>query len=101
MDYFKKLERRKGVDIGYHNFCIHPSNKEGCVGKRGIDKNFKLDKMLELAYKMEEKPNILIKSGKKGKWYIKKFNYDDIDTEIEKQKWRDTSRCIMYIIEWE
>lgn len=50
---------------------------------------------------MEQKPNILIKAGPNAKWYIKKYDPRVIEEEIEKQSWRDVSRCTMYIIEWD
>ena len=51
--------------------------------------------------KLDAKPNIIVKGGPNAKWYIKKFNPEVLNREIEKQSWRDTSRCTMYIIEWE
>jgi hypothetical protein len=101
MEHIVKFERRIGVDIGYHESNIHPIDGEGCVGKAGIDKTFTLQQILNLAYKISNKPNIIIKSGPNGKWYLKRFNKDVIEKEIEKQKWRDTTTKIMYIIEWE
>ena len=101
MENVVNFQRRIGVDIGYHESNIHPIDGEGCVGKSGIDKTFTLQQVLSLAYKFIDKPNIIIKSGPNGKWYLKRFNKDVIEKEIEKQNWRDTSRCIMYIIEWE
>lgn len=95
------MQKRNGVDVGYHSSNIHPADREGCVGKNGIDKSFTLDRILELAYKMETKPNIIIKAGPNAKWYLKRFSKDVIESEIEKQHWRDTSRCIMYIIDWD
>ena len=56
---------------------------------------------MEIAYKMDEKPNIIIKGGKNAKWYLKSFPKDVIEEKIEKQKWRDTRRVTMYIIEWD
>ena len=56
--------------------------------------------VMKLAYKMVEKPNILIKAGPNAKWYMKKVHPSKIDEAIEKQKWRDTSRYTMYIIVW-
>ena len=101
MQYIKTIERRTGVDVGYHSSNIHPIDKEGCVGQLGIDKSYTFEMVLELAYKMESKPNIIIKAGKNAKWYLKYFQKDTIEDEIRKQKWRDTSRCMMYIIDWE
>ena len=101
MDHVKFMEVRQGVDAGYHNSTIEPIGREGCVGVRGIDKSYTLDMVLQLAYKIPAgKPNIIIKSGLNGKWYLKRFQKDVLNEEIEKQKWRDTSRCVMYIIDW-
>jgi hypothetical protein len=102
MERVKRFEKRTGCDVGYNSSNLHPSNGEGRVGKSGIDKKYTLSQMIELAYKMEEKPNILIKGGPNAKWYIKKMDPSIIEEEIEIQKkWRDVSRCVMYIIEWD
>ena len=101
MEYVKKFEKRIGVDIGYTSSNIHPPDRESCVGLSGIDKTLSLDRVIALAYKINPKPNIIVKAGENGKWYLKRFPTDVIDTEIEKQKWRDVSRSIMYIIEWD
>lgn len=101
MEHITTMEKRIGVDVGYHSSNIHPADREGCVGKNGLNKSFSLEKIIELAYKMETKPNIIIKAGPNAKWYLKRFPKDIIETEILKQTWRDTSRCIMYIIEWD
>lgn len=101
MEHFKNIEKREGCDVGYHNSNIQPSDREGCVGSAGIDKSYTLEMVMKIAYKMEEKPNILIKAGKNAKWYLKKLPINEIDDAIEKQKWRDTSRCTMYIIVWD
>ena len=102
MDHVKFIEVRKGVDVGYHNSNIDPINREGCVGSQGINKSFTLENVLELAYKIDEpnRPNIIIKAGPNAKWYLKRFKKEFIEQEIHKQEWRDTSRCIMYIIDW-
>jgi hypothetical protein len=100
MEHIIKLQRFQGVDIGFGN-NIHPSNGEGCVGKAGINKDYSLSQVIELAHKMEEKPNVIIKGGQNAKWYIKKINPDDIHEAIEKNSWRDVSRCTMYVIEWD
>jgi hypothetical protein len=103
MNHVRLFQKRVGCDVGYGTkVSLHPASGEGCVGVEGIDKNYTLDQMLELAYKMPEKPNILIKAGPNAKWYIKKYDPSVIDEEIEKQrKWRDISRSVMYIIEWD
>ena len=102
MEHVKKqIKIREGVDVGYNGSNIQPIDREGCVGASGIDKSYTLDMVMNLAYKMADKPNIIIKGGKKAKWYMKKVPVNKIDEAIEKQKWRDTSRCTMYIIVWD
>ena len=101
MEHVKKIEQRKGVDVGYNGSNIQPIDREGCVGASGIDKSYTLDMVMKLAYKLDNKPNIIIKAGPNAKWYMKKVHVDEIDNEIEKQKWRDTSRCTMFIIDWD
>ena len=103
MEYITLMEKRVGVDLGRINTSnLCPLNSEGCNGKYGLDKNLGLPEVLEIAYRMEEKPNIIIKGGAKAKWYLKTCPKSSIDSEIEKQrKWRDTSRCTMWIIDWD
>jgi len=102
MDHWKNIQKRLGVDIGYNGSPLHPEDGIGRVGKAGMDMNFTLNEMIEISYNMKQKPNILIKAGKKAKWYIKKCDISHLEIEIEKQKWRNgTKRCTMYIIEWE
>ena len=99
MEYFKNIERRDGVDIGRTN--LHPSSCNFRVGKCGFNKTLKLNDLIEIAYTMNNpKPNIIIKAGKNAKWYLKYCSSDKIDEQIEKNKWRDCSRCTMYIITW-
>ena len=101
MEYIKRIEKRTGVDVGYGRSTIQPVDGEGCVGAYGIDKTFTFEMVLEIAYKMAVRPNIIIKAGPNAKWYLKCFQKDVIEDEITKQSWRDTSRCTMYIIEWD
>ena len=65
---------------------LHPADGEGRVGKQGINANYTLDMLKEIAYRMPEKPNIIIKAGKNAKWYIKKCPKDEIIIEIEKMR---------------
>ena len=95
------IEKRFGCDVGWHSSNIHPIDREGCVGAQGINKSYTLEMVMKLAYKIDDKPNIIIKAGKNAKWYMKKIPINEIDHAIEKQKWRDTSRCTMYIIYWD
>ena len=98
MEHIKEI--RQGVDVGYGvTACLHPANGEGRVGKNGIDKTFTIEQVIGLALKMVEKPNIIIKAGTNAKWYLKRFAIEDLPSEIEKQNWRDTSKCTMYIID--
>ena len=101
MEHFKIIRKLNGCDVGHHTSNIHPVNREGCIGKRGIDKTLTFEEVMNIAYRMENRPNIIIKAGPNAKWYLKRFQVDQIETEISKQSWRDTSRCIMYIIEWD
>jgi len=96
MEYIKEI--RHGVDAGY-GVQFHPANGEGRKGKHGINQNLTLEEVIRLARSMEEKPNIIIKSGEKAKWYLKRYTMEELPAEIEKQQWRDTSKCTMYIIE--
>ena len=102
MEHITQVEKRIGADLGYQESNLHPENGEGRVGKSGLDKNLSLERILEIAYKMEKKPNIIIKAGPRAKWYLKRCPKDLIDVEIEKQRnWRDISRSIMWIIDWD
>ena len=100
MKNFKRIEKIEGCDVGWHNSNIDPVNREGCIGAGGIDKSYTLEMVMDLAYKHPEKPNIIIKAGKNAKWYLKKILPNKINEAIESQKWRDTTRYTMYLIEW-
>jgi len=100
MEHFKSVEKREGCDLYGDN--IHPIDRVGCVGKSGIDKSYTLDMVMKLAYKMDDKPNIIIKGGKNAKWYMKKVQPNKIDDAIEKYKFKDNIHlCTMYIIVWD
>jgi MoaA/NifB/PqqE/SkfB family radical SAM enzyme len=99
MENITKLEKLKGVDVFYGNkYNLEPLNGVGLVGNSGIDKSFSLEKMIQLAY--EIKANIIVKAGPNAKWYLKRCKLENIEMEMENQKWRDTSRCTMWIITW-
>tara|TARA_Y100000389_G_scaffold199991_1_gene239504 strand:+ start:218 stop:517 length:300 start_codon:yes stop_codon:yes gene_type:complete len=98
MEYAKSINKLKGCDVGYHD-DLEPLGGVGRVGKSGIDKTFSLEKVSILAYQI--KANIIIKAGNNAKWYLKRIHPENIDSAIEKQKWRDTSRVTMWIIEWD
>lgn len=101
MEHFMKIEKRLGCDI-CRGDDLHPEDDRGRVGKSGFDKNFKLYEILEIAYSMKNpRPNIVIKAGKNAKWYLKYCSIDKIDEKIEKNKYRDLSRCTMYIVIWD
>ncbi len=100
----KDIKRRPGEDVECKN--LRPVNGEGCVKtNNGIDGTLSFEQVVELAFKMPEKPNIIIRGGN-GKrknnppqWYIKQCPID----EIEGKKygvWKDVSRITMYIIDW-
>lgn len=99
MEHLKTLQKKNGVDIGYTNSNLDTLNNVGRVGKHGIDKNYTLEQVIILAY--EIKANIIVKAGKNAKWYLKRCNICNINEEIKKQSWRDTSRATMWIIEWD
>lgn len=98
MQHFVSIHKRNQADVGFIGADIDPLNNKGRVGKRGINKNFTLETLVELAYEVDA--NIIIKTGQNAKWYLKKFPIDNIENEICKQSWRDTSRTTMWIIEW-
>ena len=101
MENIKSIEKWMGVDVGYHSSNVQPRNGEGCVpGKRGLDKTLSLQQIINIAYNMEEKPNIIIKAGKNAKWYLKCCPVELIETKIRKNSWH-SSRYTMYIIDWE
>ena len=96
LDQLKYFEVKKGLDIGYHLSNIsHPNHLNS---DKGYNKHYNLEKMLKLAKELNA--NIIIKAGKNAKWYIKKCPREFINEEVEKQKWRDTSRYTMYIVEF-
>ncbi len=102
MEHITLMEKRISADLGYNDSNLRPANDEGCVGKSGLDKNLSLERILEIAYKMDEKPNIIIKAGPRAKWYLKRCHKNLIDAEIEKQRcWRNISRSTMWIIDWD
>ena len=93
LEYF---EKRNGVDVGYNNSNLpHPNYPDS---KKGYPKNLQLEEVIKLAKDING--NIVIKAGKNAKWYIKKINLENINKEIEKQNWRDTSRYSMYILKF-
>ena len=97
MEYFVRIERRDGADIGYHHSNLDPLNRVGCVGKSGIDKNFTLEQVMLLAHEIGA--NIIVKAGKNAKWYLKRCNPSEIEASIQKQAWRNgTKRYTMWTI---
>lgn len=101
MEHITSFEKRIGADLGYHSSSIDP-NHEGRVGRHGFDKSLRLDQILKIAYELEQKPNIIIKAGPNAKWYLKNCEIQNIDEQINiQQRWRDTSRCTMWIIVWD
>ena len=101
MDHVKAFRKIYGVDAGYHSSVIHPANGEGRVGVRGIDKTYTREQVFDLARRMNPRPNIIVRSGPTAKWYFKRFPLDTLETESQKQTWRDTSRTVMYVLEWD
>lgn len=100
MEHITKVEKKIGADVFYGaKYNLEPLNGVGRVGKSGIDKSFTLEQVMTLAY--EIKANIIIKAGQHAKWYLKCCKVEDISSEIENQSWRDTSKCTMWIIQWD
>jgi len=101
MEHIESFQRRDGVDIGFGiKDEMHPLDREGCVGQAGINKDFTLLQMIELASRMEPRPNIIVKGGPRAKWRLKKFQPHEIDGGIERQRWRNTSGHKMWVIKW-
>jgi len=109
MEHIKSFEKRKGCDVGFKSSNIEPINREGCIGKSGIDKKYTINMVINLAYKMDDKPNIIVRAGQqnKAKWYMKKFPLSRIEEEIVKQQqWRQKKRdqlkyYEMWILVWD
>tara|TARA_Y100000389_G_C17270472_1_gene417702 strand:+ start:512 stop:784 length:273 start_codon:yes stop_codon:yes gene_type:complete len=90
MEHISSFEKRFGVDIGFGNFV-------GQLLK--FEKTSTLQEVMEAAH--EIKANVIIKAGKNAKWYVKSCPEDRIQSEINKQTWRDTHRATMWIIKWD
>ena len=105
MQRIHTITTRNGVDVGYHESPIHPLDGEGRVGGVGLDKTLKFEDVLNIAYKTftndGNRANIIVKAGKNAKWYLKYCPLNKIDDSINKQTWRNTSRCRMYIVTWD
>ena len=95
INYF---EKRKGVDVGKigSSNLSHPDFPDS---KKGYPKIMTLNEILNLAKILDA--NIIIKAGDNAKWYIKKVPKENIEEEIEKQKWRNTKTYTMYIVEFQ
>jgi len=99
MNHIKTMQKRYEVDIGYHQHNLETLNGVGRVGKYGIDKNFTLEQVIQLAYEIDA--NIIVKAGKNAKWYLKRFHPCEIEEGILNCPQGDTSRRTMWIIEWD
>ena len=64
---------------------MHPVDREGCVGVAGINKDYSVSRVADIAHRMGA--NILTRKGA-GKWYIKQCPPDDIAIEIK--RWMDS-----------
>ena len=97
-----KLEKRIGVTVGYNDKSPYDAAEhEGRMGKHGFDANLSLAKMIEIASRMEARPNVIVKAGENAKWYLNRVPPDSIDAEIDKQRWRENSRnSTLWVIEW-
>lgn len=96
MEHITFLEKRVGSSLVCQESNLRPINYKSCVGKST------LQRMLEIAYKMDDKPNIIIKEGFSGKWHLIRSPKDLINESIEKQKiWIDISQSTIWIIDWD
>ena len=100
MQFVHAIRHYVGCDVGYTSSNMHPENGEHRVGRSGIDKNLSFEDVLRLARTMQPRPNVIVKGGQNAKWYMKRFLEEEIETQIQKQRWRDTSRVDMYVITW-
>ena len=89
MEHVSSFEKRFGVDIGFGN--------NGFLLK--FEKTYTLQEVMKAAHGI--KANVIIKAGKNAKWYVKSCPVDRIESEINKQRWRDTHRATMWIIKWD
>ena len=93
----ENIQKLQGVDV--RRVDLEPLNGMGRIGVSGIDKNCSLNQLIEFAYGI--KANIIVKAGKNAKWYLKRVPKNEIVSDLEKQGYRDTSHCTMWIIEWD
>ena len=63
MEHITLMKKRVGADLGYHGTNLCPANDEGCVGKSGLDKELSLERILEIAYKMDKNLISLLRLG--------------------------------------
>lgn len=101
MENFSSVKKFNNKDIGSsasnvypEDKNIYPKNGKGRVGKEGIDKNYTLPEIIEIAFKMRIKPNIIVKTGNNGKWYLKKFTNKEIQNKIR------SGNSTLWVIEW-
>ena len=106
MEHVNTIKTRRGCDVGWHSTNIEPINREGCVGVRGIDKSYTIDMVIKLAYKIKNKPNIIVRAGRYAKWYLKKVPPNQIESSIDKFEKKNPKTKLrrenftMYIIVW-
>ena len=87
--------------IGDLNLDRNPNGEPHRRGKAGINKDLSLEVVLKIASTMNPRPNIFIKNGKDGKWYLKYLSRVN-DEILEKHRRRKShSHMSAYIIEWD
>lgn len=103
MEHIQKIEKKVGVDIGWNSFNMYPEDGEGRKGKQGFDETLTFERMLGIAYRMNPRPNIMIKGGLNAKWYLKYFPEELIEHEIGiTTKWKkNIPHNKLYIITWD
>lgn len=94
-----------GADVKFRNnkYLLHPENREGRVGKYGIDGRLKYLQVLDLCHRNGLRPDAIVKAGgPRAKWYLKRCARGDIESEIKKSRRASDGvrRYTLYIVEW-
>ena len=99
MEHITFLEKRIGNSLRNKETSLYPVNNKDCVCRSAF---LSIERILKIAYKMDEKPNIIIREGSGCKWHLIRSPKDLIDSSIEKQRrWIDISRSTIWIVNWD
>lgn len=101
MEHISSLTRKLSADVGFRGKedinIEHPFR----VGASGYDKNLNLSQIVEIAYSINPKPNIIVKPGPNRKWYIKNIPYNEIEESISHANTRrNNEKSTLWIISW-